>query len=210
MQKIKIWSKFWLETMGEKTSSPLISFCFDKIKNSTKGKPSKNKNVFLGKSFQNMGWWGGWFLPFFYQNFTFRVPKSIKNPGVGGFTDLGEPSKKTSLFGWLPKLRSRNGFDYFQGLKDFNVNFKDVKDVNDYKWCKRKGFEGYSLQKCYGTRKCKRTQFKNAPGWCDVQLVAETISDPFIYTTKKLVNAIKNLCFSGASTVQTRRGDIKI
>ena len=37
-------------------------------------------------------------MAFFYPNFTFRVPKSIKNPGVGGFTDLGKPSPKKRLF----------------------------------------------------------------------------------------------------------------
>ena len=72
------------------------------------------KNSFLGENFPKYGW-VGWLIPkpaqtlqitpktnhlFFYPNFTFRVPKSYKNPGVGGwFKDLGKFSKKCVFYG---------------------------------------------------------------------------------------------------------------
>ena len=161
MQKIKVWSKFWLETMGEKTSSPLISFCFDQIKNLTKGKPSKNKNVFWGEIFPKYGL----FLPELYLS----CSQIYQKPWGGWVHRFGKTfPKKASLFGWHPKFRSRNGFDYRA----------DVKDINDYKWCKRRGLDGTSLERCFGRRKCRRTHFKNTPYLCDGQHVFEVIFKP--------------------------------
>ena len=61
--------------------------------------PPKKKQVFLWRFLPNVGGWGGWFpskvqnakkkkitpkIAFFDPKFTFRSPKSHKNPGVGG------------------------------------------------------------------------------------------------------------------------------
>ena len=75
-----------------------------------KGSPPKNEKFFWGKLSQI--WFGGVAdsqtgpkitkspkFAFCDPNFTFRVPKSLKNPGVGGFKDLGKFSQKKRFFG---------------------------------------------------------------------------------------------------------------
>ena len=81
---------------------------------------AKNKFRFFWEIFLKCGW-VGWLIPkqgpnpskppqitpktaFFDPNFTFRFPKSHKNPGVGGKTHLGKISQKKRFF-WTPSLK---------------------------------------------------------------------------------------------------------
>ena len=71
----------------------------------------QKREVFFGISFPNVGGWGGWFPnkvqtpqnppnhpAFFDPHFTFRFPKSHRNPGVGGLHIFGKTlSFKPSL-----------------------------------------------------------------------------------------------------------------
>ena len=88
-----------------------------------KGSCQKKKNVFFWEIFPKCGW-VGWLIPkqgpnpskppqippkiaFFDPNFTFRFPKSHKNPGVGGCLNRfgkGLPKKTDYFFDPFPKL----------------------------------------------------------------------------------------------------------
>ena len=70
-----------------------------------KGNGNQKKSQFFPKY-----GWVGWLIPklaqitskiaFFYPNFTFCVPKSHKNPGVGVFKDLGKFFQIKPFFFW--------------------------------------------------------------------------------------------------------------
>ena len=103
----------------------------------------RKKHVLFGRFLPNVGGWGGWIpnkvqtpqnppkspkIAFCDPNFTFRFPKSHKNPGVGGWVNRFEKDipKKNIFFGYLPLRRTR--------LKDWprqlQTNLEQQRKIN--------------------------------------------------------------------------------
>ena len=102
--------------------SPYLELVWMYVTPTSLGKPSKKK--FFGEGKFSQMWVGGWLVPkqrpvvqtpqnppqitpnaFFNPNFTFRFPKSHKNPGVGGWVHtVAKTFPKTHVFFGRPPI----------------------------------------------------------------------------------------------------------